>query len=32
MTLVATVVLCATRINPLIVALSCGIAGYLLAA
>jgi hypothetical protein len=32
MTLVATVVLCATKVNPLIVAVSCGVVGYVVGA
>lgn len=32
MTLIATVVLCATRLNPLVVAVSCGVLGYVLGA
>ncbi|HEX3982904.1 MAG TPA: chromate transporter [Acidisoma sp.] len=32
MTVVATVILCATRLNPLIVAISCGVVGYVLGA
>jgi chromate transporter len=32
MTLVATVILCATKVNPLIVAVSCGVIGYIVGA
>jgi hypothetical protein len=32
MTVVATIILCATKVNPLIVAVSCGVIGYVVSA